>query len=251
LGAAENAAEASPDEASARASAAAAADAELLAPASDIVSAGASASRSARSAPATDDDDDDSDDASGDANASHSSNELPDFDTPKAPPPKHEEWYGYQTLIADVATVGAWAALAGAKVHAVAPWGAVGAAYLVLPSAIHIAHGEITHAFASIGLRMTLSALGFLGGVGVDAVRTRALRAPTADELLYRPSAPVIGFFAGSALASVLDAAFLGAHTAAPAPSTAAAARRGTALFVAPTVAVAPSGGAVGLDGVF
>jgi hypothetical protein len=129
----------------------------------------------------------------------------------------HESWYGWQTLAVDAAAVAIL--LTGAATFAGAASGpsvrlsgsppslpialitTSSGVYAVGPSVVHLAHGHIWRAVASIGLRLVIPLAGFaVGSISSSAVNPRANALANG----------AVGGLVGGAAASATDAAALG-----------------------------------------
>ena len=128
-----------------------------------------------------------------------------------------DEWYGYQTLISDAATVAVTYALAKSITRTTVPSIAVGATgYVVAPVTIHLVHGEPVRALASGGLRVGAPLVGGIVGGLI-----------TSKESDHGLLSGLVGVWIGAAIglvsASVIDAAAIAYETKedAPPPATA------------------------------
>lgn len=149
---------------------------------------------------------------------------------------KHEEhtvWYGWQTLLADGAGIGVFAAGG--------PLAFVGVGeYLVAAPIIHLAHDRPGAAGESFLLRLGLAGggalVGALAGSGGDC---------GSSDIPCSAIGGIFGLVLGGASAIIIDAAALAHETAPTEPRV----ERG--LSVLPTVGVTRHSGTVGLAGIF
>jgi hypothetical protein len=100
--------------------------------------------------------------------------------------------YGWQILIADVASVGTL--FAGSAAHEGLAVGVGAFSYIAVSPAIHLAHGEVGRGLGSLGLRLALPLAGMYVGSAASAGELDGAGA---------------GMLAGVATATLLDAAFL------------------------------------------
>lgn len=161
-------------------------------------------------------------------------------------------WYGWQTLLADAASVTlAFAPLVISPPNVNAanttlPIGALG--YLAIPPAIHFAHGEGVRGVLSLGLRGALPALGYFAGGGINSCdRNSGKCGPNlAGPLLL---------LVGAGVAAIIDDAALAwtSGSDAPSPAPAPSPPRAAGVTWAPLagVGVDARGGAAPTVGMF
>jgi len=126
---------------------------------------------------------------------------------PKKPRPVEKEWYGWQTLIADAASVALYVGGREAKTESIYDVG-IGT-YLLATPVIHIVHGNVGPAFGSLGMRLIIppvaGGFGFVLGLIIAGNRN----ADFGDVV----GGGVVGFYAGLltgiGAAIAIDAAFL------------------------------------------
>jgi hypothetical protein len=146
---------------------------------------------------------------------------------------KRTEWYGWQVLASDAATIATTAVLLNA--HNNETYGQLNftAGYFLGPSMIHLAHGNYAFAGASIAMRAGLPLAGGMTGCAVYGDRS--------DFLGCLPGA-AIGMFLGMTAASTIDASALSYAEVRPRPKS---------FEVLPTASVSASGATFGLQGIF
>ncbi len=164
---------------------------------------------------------------------------LPQMTTVESPP-----WYGYQTLLADVVSVGATlggarsAGIDGLLVFRKGKPGQIVMAlgfgtFMVGAPVIHLAHGGPLKAAASLGLRLGL----------VAPSLALVLATTQLGELIVASTV----LFAAAGVASGVDAAVIARESLPRAPAPA----RATAFQVTPTFQLGPTQKAIGLRGTF
>jgi hypothetical protein len=129
---------------------------------------------------------------------------------PPPPPPAQytEYWYGWQTLIADGATLALWIGGSAANTQALTDVG--WASYLLAPPIIHWAHGKVGIGFASLGIRIAAPLVLGLTGLAVGCAAGGS--SGNSNNGLYGLAAGCavgfgVGVLTGYAGAVVLDAA--------------------------------------------
>lgn len=111
-------------------------------------------------------------------------------------------WYGWQVLISDAASLTLVAAEAASGSDSSGRRGAVtlgGLGYVLAPAIIHIVHGRVAMAPASVGVRLFVPVAGMLLGSAADDCQN-----PTDGQLFCHGAVP--GLLVGLAVASALDA---------------------------------------------
>jgi len=156
---------------------------------------------------------------------------------------RHSEetyWYGWQTLIADGASLVVVPIIAGSTESEALAFVALGG-YLLAPPIIHAAHGRWGITFASLGLRIGLPVVAALVGAAVD------------QDCRDFCAGPVVGLIAGIGGAVTLDAALLSDEKVSDEDRDAAAARAARRGFAfTPLLAPRKEGGVdVGLAATF
>ena len=154
---------------------------------------------------------------------------------PPSPPPRPPveviTSYGWQIVLADLGGLLGTGLLGGAGVDGLA----LVAPYFLASPIVHVAHGNTSTAFGSLGVHLGMPVVGII----VAAVATRTAGHQSEGEGL---AAIAVGAMGGMVAATVIDAAFL-AHSTVEAPPQVA---------LVPTIAVARAGGAtVGLAATF
>lgn len=153
-------------------------------------------------------------------------------------------WYGWPLLISDTASlVTALVALDGSDNEIGVRL--AGATYAFVPAAVHLYHGNEMRALASVGLRVGLPLLGayLMHGVS-DCGPGSSIGCGFGDA--------IAGFTLGAGAAIAIDHVMsIDRHAPARDPRYVRATRRPPAMEVAPTLAVTPRGGALGLLGRF
>jgi hypothetical protein len=166
-----------------------------------------------------------------------------------------EEWYGYQNLIVDgAATAMIFGPLLLDKGK---PEGSIMLAgaltYIGGGPVVHWLHGNVGPGFGSFALRVGLPVTGaFWGAIG------GAMLMPRSSSRGFETGAAV-GFFAGMAGATILDAGLLAyekgkdpeAYDGDAAKAVPKSPPRGVGMRLVPQAAVLPGGGSVGVGGVF
>jgi hypothetical protein len=117
-----------------------------------------------------------------------------------AAPARADEWYGWQTLTSDAATLVVTAVVASTTKGAAPPALAAVAGYVAAPVVIHAVHEEPLNALASGGVRVALPLGGSLAGASLGSRRGDFTGLTTV-------AGAVLGLFAGAIVASVIDAA--------------------------------------------
>lgn len=151
-------------------------------------------------------------------------------------------WYGYETLLVDVATVGLGVAVGrdGATAGVVA----TGITYALAAPLVHVAHGNYGTALASFATRVGSP---FVGGMTGYALTIGSCAGKSGEDSAYCQTpfaATAIGAMIGFVVPSVLDAALYARDRPDPKPWN------GTPSL-APQASITPSGGTVGLGGAF
>ena len=158
--------------------------------------------------------------------------------------PGERHWYGWPLLISDTASlVIARFALEGSDSSSGLM--IAGATYALVPGAVHLIHGNPKLALASVGVRISLPLLGaaLMSDVS-DCGSDSSFGCGYAD--------PYIGFMLGASAAIVIDHLMsIDRHAPPRDPRHVRSTRRPPAIEVAPTLAVTPRGGALGLLGRF
>ncbi len=178
-------------------------------------------------------------------------------DAPVVQPATKREWYGWQVLLVDGASLLVTIGGAAAQSGAVAATG--GLMYLGGPAAVHFAHGNVARGFGSMGLRLGAPFVGALLGFGVGAASCGGSTSNTRTDCAAVGLG--LGLLAGYIAGISVDAGLLayedvnaetpaqrGARTTKAAPRVAKASPSVTVL---PSAAVTPQGGSVGLVGSF
>jgi hypothetical protein len=158
--------------------------------------------------------------------------------------PKPGQWYGYQTLAVDAASL----ALAAMSVRTGS--GALGLAslgtYVIGPPIVHFAHGHVGKGFADLGLRLGLPVGGALVGVGIGCALGGC--GGGGDFAGYGAAiGGLVGGASGGVAAMILDWALLSREPGQRAPRQ----REAAEVTLRPSLAVTPTGGALGLGGAF
>jgi hypothetical protein len=159
--------------------------------------------------------------------------------------PAGSHWYGWQTLTTDGAAIALLATGVATSSAGLAEFSA--ATFALGGPIVHLAHERGGTAAASLGIRVGLAAVGFLGGVA--AARNCGSSSGQEDDngnFACVVEGAAIGLSVGVAGAMIIDAAFL-AHEDVGREQP----QRTAALSVSPTVSVTKSAGTVGLAGVF
>ncbi len=155
------------------------------------------------------------------------------------PPRKPGEWYGYQTLLTDVAAAGMFglAVKSGSSMFAVASV----STYVLGAPIVHFAHGHVGKGFGDLGLRLGLPVGGALVGAGLACAFGGC--SGKGDFAGYAPAiGGVLGAASGGVAAMILDWALISREPAAP---------RAAKVRLTPSLAITPAGGSVGLGGAF
>jgi hypothetical protein len=165
-----------------------------------------------------------------------------DGEKPSPVPATVDQWYGYQTLIADGAGLTMTISGVAANSGALAATGLTTA--VLTPPILHFAHGNFGYGVASLGLR-----LGAPLGLGVLGTLAGWLAGGLNDK------SAAVGLYGGCLLgwgvAAALDAAVFG-HEKVNQPEESAALRRGGNWFTfRPDVALGHERGTVGVAGTF
>jgi hypothetical protein len=159
-----------------------------------------------------------------------------------------KHWYGWQTLIADGATIGLAFATRGN------PY-VTGASYGLAPTIVHFAHGNVGRGFGDLGIRLVAPPLLGLGG-GLIGMATAPDDAYGLSKLGGFIVGAGIGVITGYVAAVTIDAAALSWETV-PADSVAptTSRERVSSFHVAPTFALNPdkkgASAVAGLGGAF
>jgi hypothetical protein len=151
------------------------------------------------------------------------------------------EWYGWQTLIADGASLIMIPIMAGVTESEELGYVALGG-YFLAPPVIHAANGRWGIGFASLGFRTGLPLVGLLVGAAADDDRND-----------FVPAGAIIGFVVGVLGAVALDASWL-AFKKVDVNEDISSARptKRSAFSFTPTVAPRKEGGwTMGLGGTF
>ena len=176
---------------------------------------------------------------------------LPAQPAPPLPPKTHEEWYGYQTLIADGASVAAMIGGASFANDRVAErlLLAGGLGYVFGGPIVHWMHGNMGPGFGSLGLRVGAPLVGLFWGAVIGAAADT--HGSEADSVAVGSA---IGFLGGMAGAMLVDAALL-AYEKVPGERPLESAKLVPAkppLRLVPQLSIGRVGGAtVGLSGLF
>ena len=165
-------------------------------------------------------------------------------------------WYGWQTLVAvapfDIAMYSGVPQL-GNNAASNAAFAVGFAGRNLAPAVVHMAHGRVGTAFASIGLHAAATATGVAVGYGIGLALQGACppRSPCRNGFRDLPPGPLYGAIAGSTSGTVLDTVFFTYRQkltwTASAPVTTR--RTMTAWAIAPYVA--PSSGGIAAAGTF
>jgi hypothetical protein len=166
------------------------------------------------------------------------------------------EWYGWQTLIVDGASVGIM--IIGGLAQSAAIGATGGLVYLGGPAAVHFGHGNVGMGFASMGLRVGAPIVGALIGLAAGAGACSS-RSGNGDCLAVGAS---LGFLGGYVTAVAVDAAVLAydepkreapksGSGEPPAVASAAPRKAAPAVQWTPTAAATPQGASVGVAGTF
>jgi hypothetical protein len=187
---------------------------------------------------------------------------------PKKPAREEKEWYGWQTLLADVAAAGL---MAGGEIsHTTSIFDVGYGTFLLAPPVVHVVHGNAGPAFGSVGLRLVgpwiCAFLGIVGGAFVLAGQSGDNGNSSTTDTIFGIgkgwSTPIavgfdIGLVGGYALAVGIDA-FLIAYEKVddneygtlerkrPSPT-----REAKWFTWSPTTSLAAHGGTVGVGGTF
>ncbi|MEO6575032.1 MAG: hypothetical protein ABIP89_14405 [Polyangiaceae bacterium] len=161
-----------------------------------------------------------------------------------------EEWYGYQTLIVDAASLGLMIGGAAMASHSsgntggyVALAGAAG--YVLGAPIVHWTHGRIGPGFGSLGLRVGLPLSGLFWGAVIGAAS-----GSRHDDAVGAGAA--IGFVGGMAGAILLDAALLGFEKPSEKEKEAyETAQAKHPIRWVPTLAPQKEGATIGVSGLF
>jgi hypothetical protein len=165
----------------------------------------------------------------------------------QAPARAEKEWYGWQTLIVDAASVGAFVAGA-AQAPALSYAGLAG--YALGGPAVHLGHDRVGVAFADLGIRLGLPLIMAAIGAGIDVATSQPCGG--ADICVQGLGGALIGLWAGHATAVVLDAAvFSVAPVSSPSPSQDEARAAPAPLRFVPSLAIGPRGVSAGVGGSF
>lgn len=157
--------------------------------------------------------------------------------------PKPGQWYGYQTLAVDVASL----ALVALSIRAQSGEFALASlgTYVIGPPIVHFAHGNVAKGFGDLGLRLGLPVGGAFLGAGIGCALGGC--SGHGDFAGYGAViGAVFGTVSGGVAAMILDWTLLSRE---PGTSPKASGRR--AVNLAPSLAVTPTGGALGLGGSF
>lgn len=176
-------------------------------------------------------------------------------DAPVVQPATKREWYGWQVLLVDGASLLVMIGGAAAQSGAVAGTG--GLIYLGGPAAVHWAHGNVAKGFGSIGLRVGAPFVGALLGLAIGAASCTGSTSSRRTDCAAAGAA--LGFLGGYIAGISVDAgvlAFDDVKAETPAQSGASTtrprvAKPSPAVTVLPSAAVTPQGGSVGLVGSF
>jgi len=164
------------------------------------------------------------------------------------PPLGAHEWYGWQTALVDVASLGTMPLEASSASFARTPsatylfltsaWG-----YVLGPPIVHAAHGYWRRGAADLALRAGAVTVGaVLGGAATGSPSCNALYVSC---ITSRPDGPMVGALVGAMLASIVDASFLSWDPGAPAESPP------PRFTLVPVAQITPLGGAFGVSGRF
>lgn len=159
---------------------------------------------------------------------------------------RSDGWYGYQTLITDSLAI--TLAFASVKLGPVAGFTSFGT-YLFGAPIVHAVHGRLPMFAASLGTRLVTPVLGTATGLAIGAAVDSCKGG--GDLFCGGPFVgAAIGALSGFAAAVVLDAAV---YSRVPKEAKAPPARQAWdgKPTLAPTLAASPTGGTVGLGGVF
>ena len=130
----------------------------------------------------------------------------------ESPAPQRSEWYGWQTALVDVASLGLGAAVIGLSGNSSSGSGAENVAGVLMVSTfvlggpvVHAAHGQWGKAGASLGLRLGAPAAGALGGFLAGSASC-----PHDDgDVPCSAVGAGIGLIAGAATAIIVDAVMI------------------------------------------
>jgi hypothetical protein len=162
---------------------------------------------------------------------------VPVSSSTQAPPPAQSQWYGWQILGIDAATVFA----AGAAPNAVAPV----APYILLGSgpAVHLAHGHPGRALGSALLRAGLPAAGlFIGAASANCSQSNI-----DDDDLCGLGEAIVGGLVGVASAEIIDAGFLAWDDDGDSASSSSEESPHEKPVILPSVSVTPQSASAGL----
>ncbi|HQY62148.1 MAG TPA: hypothetical protein PK141_12190 [Polyangiaceae bacterium] len=159
--------------------------------------------------------------------------------------PKPGQWYGYQTLAVDAGAL----ALVAMSVRAESGEVALAAlgTYVIGPPIVHFAHGNVAKGFGDLGLRVGLPVGGALVGAGLGCVLGGCAGGDFAG--LAAAFGALVGGASGGVTAMILDWALLSREPGRQ-PRERKDARRWP-VSLTPSLAVTPTGGAMGVGGVF
>ena len=107
-------------------------------------------------------------------------------------------WYGWQILVTDSASVAVFTAGASASRTSLLVLGLAG--YLAAAPIVHLAHGRPGAAVGSLAIRVLLPILGVAAGAAIDGGQCRELCIPLGA---------VVGFGLGAVVASAIDIVLL------------------------------------------
>lgn len=157
------------------------------------------------------------------------------------PPKTVHEWYGWQTILVDAASI---AVMIGGVNHGGGAGPVVGlVGYTVGGPIVHVANGEGGRAGASLAVRVLLPAAGAALGYASYHKSTN----PNAMDFGPGLDAAVLGFV-GGLVACVIDAAAIARHDVPAEPIT----KKPNALSVVPQIGASPRGGVqAGVGGTF
>lgn len=170
----------------------------------------------------------------------------------RAPEPSREHWYGWQTLATDGAAASQFALAAGTHNPAFLGLG-VGTFALGAPI-VHLAHHRPWMALLDLGFRVVVPLIGLSIGAEIDSHTPSTCRGSSeALDAVCEPSTKAIeaGGIVTTASVAALDAAFFSYEPARAGRPRDERDERGAKLVLAPTFALLPHGGRVGLAGSF